>query len=247
MPACNGYPMNHEAFSKITYGLYVIGSTHGTQNGGYVANTVFQVTSKPARMAIACHKDNHTCRLIAQSKAFSISVLRQEAKAELLGLFGYQSSRTIDKFGAMRYRKGQTGVPILLEDSLAWFECQVVQTVDVGSHLLFIGEVMNGDVIDSTQLPLTYAYYREVKQGKSPKNAPTYLDPSMIKAAKIESTSHTAAPSDKYICAVCGYVYDPAVGGPDAGMPPGTRFEDLPEDWVCPLCGAAKSEFVRQP
>jgi rubredoxin len=48
---------------------------------------------------------------------------------------------------------------------------------------------------------------------------------------------------DKYECSICGYVYDPAVGDPDNGVAPGTKFEDIPEDWVCPTCGAPKSEF----
>ncbi|MBX6423560.1 rubredoxin [Thermosulfurimonas sp. F29] len=48
----------------------------------------------------------------------------------------------------------------------------------------------------------------------------------------------------KYQCSVCGYIYDPAQGDPDRGYPPGTAFEDLPDDWTCPVCGAAKSEFA---
>jgi rubredoxin len=48
----------------------------------------------------------------------------------------------------------------------------------------------------------------------------------------------------KYVCDVCGYVYDPAKGDPDAGIAPGTAFEDLPEDWVCPICGSGKDSFV---
>jgi rubredoxin len=51
---------------------------------------------------------------------------------------------------------------------------------------------------------------------------------------------------DKYVCTICDYVYDPAVGDPENGIAPGTRFEDLPDDWVCPPCGAPKSEFVKQ-
>ncbi len=47
----------------------------------------------------------------------------------------------------------------------------------------------------------------------------------------------------KYVCQPCGWVYDPELGDPDNGIPPGTKFEDLPEDWVCPVCGAPKSEF----
>lgn len=47
----------------------------------------------------------------------------------------------------------------------------------------------------------------------------------------------------KYVCNICGYVYDPAAGDPDNGVPPGTAFEDIPGDWVCPVCGASKDEF----
>jgi flavin reductase (DIM6/NTAB) family NADH-FMN oxidoreductase RutF/rubredoxin len=233
--------MNHEAFYRITYGLYVVSSTHGSQSNGYIANTVFQVTAKPARFAIACNKDNYTCGLISQSQVFAISILQQDTQAELIGLFGYQSGRTLNKYASVRHRTGQTGAPILLEDTLAWLECKVVQTVDVGTHLLFVGEVVDGDVINSSQPPLTYAYYRDVKKGKAPKNAPTYLDPARIEAAK-----PAPLPSGQYACAACGHVYDPAVGDPEAGIPAGTRFEDLPENWICPVCGAAKADFVKQ-
>jgi len=50
----------------------------------------------------------------------------------------------------------------------------------------------------------------------------------------------------KYVCEPCGYVYDPEVGDPDSGIEPGTAFEDLPEDWVCPWCGVGKDEFVEE-
>ncbi|EGJ50092.1 rubredoxin [Desulfocurvibacter africanus] len=51
---------------------------------------------------------------------------------------------------------------------------------------------------------------------------------------------------DKYVCNICGYVYDPADGDPDNGVNPGTKFEDVPADWVCPVCGAPKSEFSKE-
>ncbi len=234
--------MNHDAFHRFTYGLYVVSSTADGRLNGYVANTVFQVTSKPARLAVACNKDNFTCDLIARSLVFAVSVLHQEAKSDLIGNFGYKSGRALDKFASVRHRTGRTGAPILLEDSLAWFECRVVQTVDVGTHRLYVGEVVDGDVIDANPPPLTYAYYRDVKKGRSPKNAPTYQAPP-------EGAAAGSAPSSpgKYVCSVCGEVYDPAVGDPAAGIPAGTRFEDLPDNWVCPVCGAAKSNFVRQP
>ncbi|KAF1074415.1 rubredoxin [Halodesulfovibrio sp. MK-HDV] len=48
---------------------------------------------------------------------------------------------------------------------------------------------------------------------------------------------------EKYVCVICGYEYDPADGDPSNGVAPGTKFEDIPEDWLCPVCGAPKSEF----
>jgi rubredoxin len=48
---------------------------------------------------------------------------------------------------------------------------------------------------------------------------------------------------DKYECTICGYIYDPALGDADGGIAPGTKFEDIPDTWVCPVCGAAKSDF----
>lgn len=58
-------------------------------------------------------------------------------------------------------------------------------------------------------------------------------------------TLKTIMNMDKYVCDVCGYIYDPAVGDPDNGIEPGTAFEDLPEDWICPLCGVGKDEFSK--
>ena len=50
----------------------------------------------------------------------------------------------------------------------------------------------------------------------------------------------------KFVCSICGYEYDPAVGDPDSGIAPGTPFEDLPDDWVCPICKMAKSNFIKK-
>ena len=52
---------------------------------------------------------------------------------------------------------------------------------------------------------------------------------------------------EKYRCEVCDYIYDPAKGDPDGGIAPGTAFEDLPADWVCPVCGVGKEDFVEEP
>jgi flavin reductase (DIM6/NTAB) family NADH-FMN oxidoreductase RutF len=231
--------MNFEAYFKITYGLYVVSSVSESKLNGYISNTVFQVTAEPARFAIACSKNNLTAEMIQNSQVFVISALQKETRPEIIGTFGYRSGRETEKFSLFRYKTGKTGAPILLDDTLAWFECEVVQTIDTGTHLLFIGNVVDGDLLDAAGEPLTYAYYREVKKGKAPKNAPTYLDAEKLKKAG-------QAIQDKYYCTACGYIYDPALGDPDNGIPAGTRFEDLPDTWVCPVCGTEKADFARK-
>jgi flavin reductase (DIM6/NTAB) family NADH-FMN oxidoreductase RutF len=232
--------MNIEAYFKITYGLYVVSSVMDNKLNGYVSNTVFQVTAEPARFAIACSKNNFTAEIIQRSHVFSVSVLKKETNADIIGTFGYRSGKDTEKFSKFHFKKGKTGAPILLDDTLAWFECEVIQTIDAGSHLLFIGNVVDGDLLDATGEPLTYDYYREVKKGKAPKNAPTYIDAEKLKnQAPVNS-------ADKYYCTACGFVYDPAIGDPEHDIPAGTCFKDLPETWVCPVCGTEKVDFAKK-
>jgi flavin reductase (DIM6/NTAB) family NADH-FMN oxidoreductase RutF len=232
--------MNVEAFFKITYGLFVVSTKSDNKLNGYVSNTVFQVTAEPARFAITCSKNNHTAGMIQHSGVFAFSVLHKETKPDIIGTFGYRSGKDIDKFAKFNFMTGKTGSPILLDETIAWFECEVEQTVDAGSHFLFIGKVIDGEVINPLAEPLTYTYYREVKKGKAPKNAPTYIDPEKLKQQAAQVTW------EKYYCTACGYIYDPAVGDPEHGVPAGTRFEDLPDDWVCPVCGTEKIDFAKK-
>jgi rubredoxin len=82
---------------------------------------------------------------------------------------------------------------------------------------------------------MTYAYYHQVKRGTTPKTAPVYVEEKKVEVIK----------AAKYKCSVCGYIYDPELGDPDGGIKPGTPFEEIPADWVCPVCGAAKSKFEK--
>jgi flavin reductase (DIM6/NTAB) family NADH-FMN oxidoreductase RutF/rubredoxin len=234
--------MNIEAYFRITYGLYIISSAEGKKLNGYISNTVFQVTAEPAQFAIACNKNNFTAGMITRSKVFAISALSDTVRTDIISTFGYKSGKDVDKFEGYHYKIGNTGAPIMLDDELAWFECELVQTIDVGSHLLFVGRVVEGDLLDAIGKPLTYANYREVRNGKAPKNAPTYIDPEkLIKKIPVSMNEKYI----KYECSVCGHIYDPAEGDPDSGIAPGTRFEDLPDDWTCPVCGADKADYTR--
>ena len=230
--------MNFEAFYKLSYGLYVISSIDGEKKNGYIGNTAFQVTANPAQIAISCNKENLSADYILKSGLFSISVLGQEASSDTIGLFGYKSGTDTDKFADTNYITGETGVPIVLDGAIAWFECKVVSSMDVGSHLLIIGEIINNELVEPNGIPLTYDYYRDVKKGVAPKNAPTYIDKS-----KLTSTQKKYPELQQYSCIVCHYNYDPELGIPNDDIAPGTAFEALPEDWTCPVCGATKDMF----
>jgi flavin reductase (DIM6/NTAB) family NADH-FMN oxidoreductase RutF/rubredoxin len=227
--------MNKSAFYKLSYGLYVVGSCSGDKLNGQIANTAFQVTSEPATIGVSINKLNLTHDFIRESKKFSVSILSTAAPMDFIGRFGFKSGRDINKFEGVQYRTGITGVPIVTEHCVAMLEAEVIAEFDCGTHRIFLGEVKDCDVLNDAE-PMTYAYYHAVKGGKAPKTAPTYQ-------AEEPTTRHKEVSMTKYTCDVCGYVYDPEAGDPDAGIKPGIKFEDLPEDWVCPVCGADKSNF----
>lgn len=242
--------MNIEAFFKVSYGLYIISAEYNGKKSGYVANTAFQVTAEPARFAISCSKNNHTLEIIRKSGAFSMSVLAKDSSPEIMGKFGYNTSAKMDKFQNLKHFKGITGSPIVTEECIAWFECKVEQEVVLDTHVIIIGSLVAHDLIDGNREPLTYAQYRDVRKGLAPKNAPTYIKKDTVEEEVkeiFESVEEElpVAQGDVYSCDLCGYEYDPAEGDPDNGIPPGTPFEDLPDDWVCPICAADKEDFSR--
>lgn len=233
--------MDRKALYKISYGLYVITSKKGDKLNGQIANTVVQTTAEPPMIAICLNKQNLTHEFVEASKVAAVSVLAQDTPLEFIGRFGFKSGRDTDKFEGINYKIGETGAPIVLDHAIAYFEMKVAASMGPGTHSLFAGEVVAAEILDATAEPMTYAYYHEVKRGKSPKTAPTYIAEPPAAAPKKEEPKKPALP--KWVCTVCGYVYDPAAGDADGGMAPGTAFEDIPNDWVCPVCGASKDQF----
>jgi rubredoxin/flavin reductase (DIM6/NTAB) family NADH-FMN oxidoreductase RutF len=229
--------MNKSVFYKLSYGLYVITSGQDGKFNGQIGNTLFQVTSDPATIAISINKENYTHELIKLSRKFTVSILAQDAPMTFIGLFGFKSGRDVNKLQNIKTRTGVTQVPIVLDNSVGYLEAELMSDLDCGSHTIFVGRIVDADVTGDEE-PMTYAYYHKVKGGKAPKTAPTYMSE--------ETGVKQAAQAARYVCTVCGYVYDPAKGDPDGGIAPGTRFEDIPDSWVCPVCGAAKSQFEKE-
>lgn len=233
--------MDIQSFFKVTYGLYIISSSNGDKLNGHISNTVFQVSADPARFAIATHKENLTTDYIKKSRAFSISILQQDVDLNFLGPWGFNSGREVDKFSSCNYKTGKSGAPIVLDKSIAYIDCEVDAEIDTGSHILFIGKSLDAEVLNDQASPLTYQYYRDVIKGLSPENAPTYTDKSKLAETEVLDEQTLK----KYQCIICGYIYDPAEGDAPKSIPPGTSFDDIPDNWTCPICGVGKEEFKK--
>jgi len=226
--------MNTKALYSLTYGLFVISSFKGNKYNGQIANTVIQVCSEPQVVQCIINKNNLTHDYISSSKVFAVSILARETPLNFIGGFGFKSGRDVDKFAGIDFKVGKTGAPIVLDNSLAYLEAKVIAQYDVYTHTIFVGELTDADVIKEGE-PITYAYYQQVKRGSTPKSAPSYQPEKKEEKAKM----------DRYQCGVCGYIYDPEKGDPEGGIKPGTSFEDIPDDWTCPVCGASKDQFKK--
>ena len=227
--------MNRSALHKISYGLYIVTSGQDGKFNGQIANSMFQVTSDPATVAISINKQNYTHEFIKLSRKFVVSILSETTPMTFIGNFGFKSGRDFNKLQNVKIKTGTTKVPIVLENTVSYIEVELEKELDCGTHTIFVGKIVDCDVVNDAE-PMTYAYYQNVKGGKSPKTAPTYVK------NEASAASHASA---SYVCSVCGYVYDEVKGDPDNGIAPGTKFEDLPQTWTCPVCGADKSKFEK--
>jgi flavin reductase (DIM6/NTAB) family NADH-FMN oxidoreductase RutF/rubredoxin len=227
-----------ESLFKLSYGMCIIGARSEGKLNGCIVNSVFQITPEPPMMAVSLNRAALTHEFIVAAGAFAISVLSEDAPLPFIGRFGFRTGRDIDKFEQINYRMGKTGSPIVTDNTAAFLEAEVAESIDVFTHTLFVARIVACETLDENAVPMTYAYYRDVKGGRTPKSAATYHKIETRAVAK-----KGLSDMKKYKCNLCGYIYDPAVGDPDNGVDAGTAFEDLPDDWVCPECGADKSEF----
>ncbi len=224
--------MDTKALFKISYGVYAITSKKDDRINGQIANTLFQITSEPQTVAISINKQNLTYEFIESSGIFSASILSRETPLDFIGRFGFKSGREINKFEGINFKIGKVGAPVVLENTVAYLETEVINKMDAGTHTIFLGKVIEAEILNS-QEPMTYAYYHEIKRGTTPKTAPTYIKEEPAQEKKVQ----------RYRCKVCGYIYDPDKGDPEAGVKAGTPFSELPNNWTCPICGASKDQF----
>jgi ferric-chelate reductase [NAD(P)H] len=165
--------VNREVFNQLSYGLYIVTSRNEARLNGQIVNTVLQVTADPPRVAVVINKKNLTHEFIMDSRVFGASVLDDSTPLTFIGLFGFRTGRDADKLSQVSFIEGVTGCPLVTDHSLSVLEARVIETVDVGTHMLFVGDVLACDVLRSGQ-PLTYHYYQTHLKGKASKQSPTY-------------------------------------------------------------------------
>lgn len=199
--------MNNAAMFQLTYGLFVLTAKDGEKDNGCIINTVQQVTSTPNRISIAVNKNNYTHDMIIKTGEFNVSILSEEVPFDIFKHFGFQSGRDTDKFTEFdACDRSENGIAYLNKYANAFLSGKVVQTVDLGSHTLFIADVTDGEVLSSVP-SVTYAYYH-----KNIKPQPQ------------------ATKAKGWRCKICGYIYE---------------GEELPADFICPICKHGAADFER--
>ena len=165
--------MDLTALEKIQYGVYFIASAFDGQKSAFAANSVMQVCASPVKIAVSVSKQNWTYGLIEKAGLFSISAVSQSAPFEFIGNFGFKSGKIFNKFENAGYKTFESGIPAITQYVSAVFELKSIDKIDVGSHMVFIGEVLSMEKL-SEETTMTYEYYHKIKGGLTAKNAPTY-------------------------------------------------------------------------
>ena len=175
--------IDNNAMFKISYGLFVLSAKEGDKDNGCIINTVTQVTYAPQRITIAVNKENYTCKMIERTGIFNVSILTESVPFRLIQHFGFQKGIEVDKFASGQGLRSENGLKYIDENTNAYLSGKVIDSVDCGSHMIFLADVTEA-VILSDAPSVTYAYYQE------------HIKPKPEKKVK------------GYVCKVCGYVYE---------------------------------------
>lgn len=154
--------IDRKALYGISAGVYLFTTLDGERGVGRVVDAVSQIAANPLRVSVSLHKGGYTDKVIGASMKFSLTILAEDVPEQLIKDFGFQSSETVDKFEGHELRQDEAGVPWTPEGAIAQLSCKVIGILDVGSHLLVLGEVQESAVL-TQDAPLTYARYRELK------------------------------------------------------------------------------------
>lgn len=183
--------MDNTALYNLSYGVFMLATKYEDKVNGCITNTCIQVANSPTRVAISCINANYTCELIKKSGVFALTLLDETCTFDTIKHFGFQSGRDVDKFADIKATLDENGIPYLDYQACSLISCKVLESMDLGSHTLFIAEVLDARLL-SDKKPLTYADYQaKVK----PKPAAANADAGGKKIVA-------------WKCKICGYVYE---------------------------------------
>lgn len=192
--------MNNNAMFKLGYGLYVLTANVNGYNNGCIVNTVIQVTTTPNRISVTVNKDNKTHDMIKDSGKFNVSVLSVNAPFDLFKHFGFQSGKNVNKFADYdNYEKSANNIPYITEGSCAFLSATVHSCVDLGTHTMFIANVVDGEILSEDE-PVTYNYYHK---NIKPKPQTVEVKAESAYRCKICGYVHEGELSDDFVCPLC--------------------------------------------
>ncbi len=195
-----------KALYKIGYGLYVVTCNDGKKYNGQIVNTVSQVASKPNKIAVNIVKTNYSAEVICKTGLMNVSFLSEDCPFQIFKHFGFQSGRDVDKFAEFdHYDVAGNDVPYLNKYANGYISLKVFDTVDMGSHWMFLCDITESAVLNNVET-MTYSFYQKNVKPKPQEE---------VKG---------------WVCEICGYVYE---------------GEELPEDFICPLCKHPASDFKK--
>ena len=179
--------MDNSALFKIGYGLYVLSAKEGEKDNGCIVNTMMQVTQNPLVVVLGVNKLNYTHDMIKDTGKFNVTALAESAPFDLFKQFGFQSGREADKFDGVDYaQRSENGLLYLDKYATAFYSCDVLETMDFGTHTLFKAEVKDAKVLSGEE-SITYSYYQSHTKPK----------PQAVKYTKTV-----------WRCKICGYIYE---------------------------------------
>ena len=179
------YFMNTNALFKISYGLFILTAEENGFVHGCVINTLSQQTGNPCTVSVTVNKSNKTCEMIKSTGKFNVSVISENAPFELFRHFGFQSGRDTDKFRDYpNSERAENGIYYIPGYTNAYFCCKVKSVTDLGTHLLFIAEVEDAEILSDFE-SMTYDFYHKNVKPKPQKTE-----------------------KKGYRCKICGYIYE---------------------------------------
>ena len=182
--------MNRKAFNRINYGLFLVGSVLYGKYQGCVVNSLYQITStNPAKFSLSLNKSNETYKAVEAAGSFAATVLERGTPKELVDLFGYKSGRVVDKYEGFQVETDEAGNPYVKDHALARISCKIVEKLDLGTYMLYIGEATEAETLGEGPA-LTVDDFKN-GGGSTPPAATVY---------------RTLEGNEGWKCTICGYV-----------------------------------------